>query len=155
MPAPDEFHSPLLKILLEASTRVLLMSVSVVDLPTRVSLVVGNVSVPVLEMLEIMGVVKVLLVSVSVVLRPTRVSLVVGKVMVPVLLMLEIMGVVSVLLVSMSVVDFPTRVSVASGSVTVLLTVCNVASVVVVAVAALPLECLKILVLSVALYTVN
>jgi hypothetical protein len=43
---------------------VLLVSVSVVALPTKVSVLVGKVSVPVFEMLEIIGVVSVLLVNV-------------------------------------------------------------------------------------------
>ena len=45
---------------------VLLVSVSVVALPTIVSVLVGSVNVPVLLMLEIIGAVSVLLVSVSV-----------------------------------------------------------------------------------------
>jgi len=45
---------------------VLLVSVSVVALPTNVSVLVGSVNVPVLLMLEIIGVVSVLLVKVSV-----------------------------------------------------------------------------------------
>ena len=45
---------------------VLLVSVSVVALPTNVSVLVGSVNVPVLLMLEITGAVRVLLVSVSV-----------------------------------------------------------------------------------------
>jgi len=43
---------------------VLLVRVSVVALPTKVSVAVGKVTVPVLEMLEITGAVKVLLVKV-------------------------------------------------------------------------------------------
>jgi hypothetical protein len=42
----------------------LFVSVSVVSLPTKVVVAVGNVIVPVLEILEITGVVNVLLVSV-------------------------------------------------------------------------------------------
>lgn len=45
---------------------VLLVSVSVVALPTNVSVLVGSVNVPVLLMLEIIGAVKVLFVRVSV-----------------------------------------------------------------------------------------
>ena len=45
---------------------VLLVKVSVVALPTKVSVEVGSVKVPVLEMLEITGLVRVLLVRVSV-----------------------------------------------------------------------------------------
>ena len=60
--------------------RVLLVSVSVVALPTRVSVEVGRVRVPVLEIVEMTGLVKVLLVSVSVELivgtfTPSTVSL--------------------------------------------------------------------------------
>ena len=56
---------------LEAPLMVLLVKVSAVALPTRVSVVVGRVRAPVFEMVEIMGVVRVLLVKVSVVARPT------------------------------------------------------------------------------------
>ena len=45
--------------------KVLFASVSVVARPTKVSVEVGNVNVPVLEIDDIIGVVKVLLVSVS------------------------------------------------------------------------------------------
>jgi len=45
---------------------VLLVNVSVVALPTRVSVLVGSVNVPVLTMLEMTGAVRVLFVSVSV-----------------------------------------------------------------------------------------
>lgn len=44
--------------------KVLLVNVSVVALPTSVSVLVGNVNVPVLDMVAITGAVKVLLVSV-------------------------------------------------------------------------------------------
>jgi hypothetical protein len=64
---------------------------------------VGNVSVPVFEMVEIIGAVRVLLVSVSVVARPTSVSVEVGNVSVPVFEMVEIIGAVRVLLVSVCV----------------------------------------------------
>jgi len=65
--------------------RVLFVSVSVVARPTKVSVEVGSVRVPVLEMLEMTGLVRVLFVSVSVVALPTRVSVEVGRVRVPVL----------------------------------------------------------------------
>ena len=81
---------------------VLLVRVSVVALPTNVSVLVGSVNVPVLLMVEIIGVVSVLFVNVSVVARPTNVSVLVGNVNVPVLLMVEIIGVVRVLLVRVS-----------------------------------------------------
>ena len=59
---------------------VLFVSVSVVSLPTKVSVDVGKVSVPVLLIVEIIGAVSVLFVSVSV---PSRVASVpvVGRVM--------------------------------------------------------------------------
>ena len=53
-----------LVMVLEAPLIVLLVRVSVVARPTKVSVSVGNVRVPVLEILEIMGVVRVLLVRV-------------------------------------------------------------------------------------------
>jgi hypothetical protein len=59
---------------------VLLVKVSVVALPTRVSVPVGIVIVPELEILAITGVVNVLLVKVSVVALPTKVSVVAGSV---------------------------------------------------------------------------
>ena len=48
------------------AVRVLLVNVSVVSLPTNVSVLVGSVNVPVLEILQIIGVVSVLLVNVCV-----------------------------------------------------------------------------------------
>ncbi len=48
----------------EAPEIVLLVKVSVVALPTKVSVAVGKVNVPVLEIEEMTGVVKVLLVKV-------------------------------------------------------------------------------------------
>jgi len=60
--------------------KVLLVNVSVVARHTTVSVLVGNVRVPVLTMVAMTGAVRVLLVSVSVVARPTRVSVVVGVV---------------------------------------------------------------------------
>lgn len=66
-------------VLMAGEVRVLLVRVSVVARPTRVSVDVGSVRVPVLEMVLIMGAVSVLLVSVS---APARVATVpdVGKV---------------------------------------------------------------------------
>jgi hypothetical protein len=61
--------------------KVLFVSVSVVALPTNVSVDVGNVNVPVLEIDAIIGVVKVLLVSVCV---PVKVATVLSMAMVPV-----------------------------------------------------------------------
>lgn len=99
--------------------RVLLVSVSVVARPTSVSVEVGRVKIPVLEIWLMTGVVRVLLVRVSVVALPISVSVEVGRVKVPVLEMLEMTGLVSVLLVRVSVVALPTRVSVEVGSVRV------------------------------------
>ena len=79
---------------------VLFVSVSVVALPTSVSVEVGSVKVPVLLIVEMTGLVSVLLVSVSVVARPTIVSVDVGRVKVPVLVIEEMTGLVRVLLVS-------------------------------------------------------
>jgi hypothetical protein len=55
---------PILDKVLFAPLIVLFVRVSVVALPTKVSVAVGRVTVPVLEMLEITGAVKVLLVKV-------------------------------------------------------------------------------------------
>ena len=96
---------------------VLLVSVSVVARPTRVSVDVGSVRTPVLTMVEKIGAVSVLLVNVSVVARPTRVSVDVGSVRTPVLTIVEKIGAVSVLLVSVCVAVVPTRVVDASGMV--------------------------------------
>jgi len=60
--------------------KVLFVRVSVVARPTKVSVLVGRVIVPVLEIVLITGLVKVLFVRVSVVALPTRVSVVVGRV---------------------------------------------------------------------------
>ena len=70
--------------------------ISVVDLPTNVSVLVGKVRVPVLTIDEIIGVVSVLLVRVSVVFLPTNVSVLVGRVKVPVFMIDEMVGVVIV-----------------------------------------------------------
>ena len=58
------------------------VKVSVVARPTKVSVDVGRVRVPVLEIVLITGLVRVLLVNVSVVALPTRVSVAAGSVMV-------------------------------------------------------------------------
>lgn len=62
---------------------VLFVSVSVVALPIKVSVDVGSVSTPVLEIDEMTGAVSVLLVSVSVVALPTKVSVAAGRVRTP------------------------------------------------------------------------
>ena len=64
----DEFDNdelPMLDNVLLLPLIVLLVSVSVVALPTKVSVAVGNVTVPVFEIVEITGAVNVLLVNVS------------------------------------------------------------------------------------------
>jgi len=93
--------------------------VSVVARPTKVSVEVGKVSVPVLEIVAMIGVVNVLFVNVSVVARPTKVSVDVGKVSVPVFTIVAMIGVVNVLFVNVSVVARPTKVSVVIGNVSV------------------------------------
>jgi len=103
---------------------VLFVRISVVFLPTKVSVLVGNVSVPVFTIVLIIGLVKVLFVSVSVVFLPINVSVLVGKVNVPVLRIVDIMGLVKVLLVNVCVTVKVTIVSEISGKVMVLLTVC-------------------------------
>ena len=90
-------------IVLLAPLIVLFVNVSVVALATKVSVDVGKVKVPELEIDEIIGVVKVLFVNVSVVALPTKVSVEVGKVNVPLLLIEEIIGVVKVLFVNVCV----------------------------------------------------
>lgn len=92
---------------------------SVVARPTKVSVAVGKVNVPVLEIVAMIGVVNVLFVNVSVVARPTKVSVDVGKVSVPVFTIVAITGAVNVLFVSVSVVALPTKVSVVIGNVSV------------------------------------
>jgi len=104
---------------------VLFVNVSVVALPTRVSVVVGNVRVPVLIIVEITGAVNVLFVSVSVVTRPMIVSDIDGNVRVPVLTIVAMTGLVRVLFVNVSVVFLVTIVSVTSGNVSVLFAVCD------------------------------
>lgn len=81
---------------------VLFVKVSVVALPTKVSVDVGRLIVPVLLIWFMTGVAKVLLFRVSVVDLPTSVSVEVGSVSVPVFEIEEITGVVSVLFVSVS-----------------------------------------------------
>jgi hypothetical protein len=85
--------------LMAGLVRVLFVRVSVVARPTRVSVDVGSVNVPVFTIVEITGLVRVLFVSVSVVARPTRVSVDVGSVNVPVFTIVEITGLVRVLFV--------------------------------------------------------
>lgn len=103
------------------------MIVSVVSLPTNVVVAVGNVIVPVLDIVEMIGLVKVLLVRVSVVALPTSVSVDVGSVRVPVLDMDEMTGEVSVLFVSVDVdvaVDIVSDEPEIRGNVKVLAAVC-------------------------------
>jgi hypothetical protein len=99
----DRAPSGMFDRVLEDPEMVLLVNVSVVSRPTKVSVVVGKVRVlpELVSVGEFMiGDVRVLLVKVSVVARPTRVSVDVGRVNVPVLLMVDITGLVNVLLVS-------------------------------------------------------
>ena len=98
--------------------KVLLVSVSVVARPTKVSVPVGTVIVPELLIDAITGVVKVLLVSVSVVARPTKVSVEVGRVKVPVFEIVLMIGAVKVLLVSVCAVVLSTVVAVSIDKVT-------------------------------------
>ena len=94
---------------LVAAPIVLLVRVSVVSLPTSLSVDVGRVRVPVLTIVAIMGAVSVLLVRISTVAFPTKVSVVVGRVRVPApLTIVAIIGAVSVLLSSVCASDVPT-----------------------------------------------
>ena len=95
---------------LEAPLMVLLVKVSVVAFPTRVSVDVGRVMGLVLTIvgLLIVGLVRVLLVKVSVVARPTKVSVELGRVRGLVLTIVPMTGLVRVLLVKVSVVARPT-----------------------------------------------
>jgi hypothetical protein len=106
-PLKLEFKRPL--IVFEPAAMTLFVSVSVVFLPTKVSVEIGKVRVPVLTIVAITGEVSVLLVSVSVVFLPTRVSVEVGRVSVPVLIIVEIIGEVSVLFVSVVAFELVTR----------------------------------------------
>jgi hypothetical protein len=60
----SEIFASVIVIVFEALLIVLFVNVSVVALPTNVSVDVGNVNVPEFEILEIIGVVNVLFVSV-------------------------------------------------------------------------------------------
>ncbi len=109
-------------IVLLASEIVLLVSVSVVALPTRVSVAVGKVNVPVLDIEEMTGVVKVLFVKVCVPVKVTKPLLfrTVAE-MLPVLIASPVIELVesSVLFDKVSAVALPTNVSVAVGKVNV------------------------------------
>lgn len=115
----DAVAAPMDGVVSVGDVSVLFVSVSVVLRATRVSVDVGSVRVPVLDMVLMMGAVRVLLVSVSVVVRATRVSVDVGRVIVPVFDMVLMMGAVSVLLVSVSVDVRETSVLVVDGRVMV------------------------------------
>lgn len=104
-------------IVVDKSISVLFVKIFVVFCPINVSVLVGNVSVPVLIIVEIMGLVSVLLVRVSVVARPTKVSELIGKVNVPLLMIVAMTGLVRVLFVRVCVAINPTSVSVTSGKV--------------------------------------
>jgi len=101
-------------------TNVLLVSVSVVARPTKVSELVGRVNIPApFDMEAITGVVKVLLERVSAPANVAKVWVPVGTVIVPEFVIVEIVGAVKVLLVRVSVVLRPTKVSVNVGKETV------------------------------------
>lgn len=102
-----------------AATRDFPLNVSVVARPTSVSVVVGNVKVPVFDICEMIGNVNVFPVNVSVVARPTRVSVVDGNVNIPVFDICAMIGNVKVFPVNVSVVALPTNVSVVVGNVSV------------------------------------
>src|SRR6056300_38069 len=78
----SEISASTILIVFEAVLIVLFVKVSVVALPTKVSVDVGNVKVPEFEIDEITGVVKVLLVKVSVVSCKTIVPEAFGKLIV-------------------------------------------------------------------------
>lgn len=101
-----------------------MVKISVVFLPISVSVLVGNVNVPVFIIVLMIGLVNVLLVSVSVVFLPTNVSVFVGKVNVPVFKIVDIIGLVNVLLVNVCVTVRVTKVSEISGKVIVLFALC-------------------------------
>jgi hypothetical protein len=120
LPRPTSPLTMPVGVVMAGEVSVLFVSVSVVALPTRVSVDVGRVSVPVLEIDEMTGEVRVLFVSVSVVARPTKVSGPAGSVSVPpepVTTGVLIAGEVRVLFVRVSVVVRPTSVVVALGRV--------------------------------------
>lgn len=101
-------------------TNVLLVSVSVVARPTKVSVDVGRVNMPApFDMEAMTGVVKVLFNRVSEPANVAKVWVPVGIVIVPLLVMVEIVGAVKVLLVRVSAVLRPTKVSVEVGKETV------------------------------------
>jgi len=86
--APEETN-PIFLVLSELSTikhevfiMVLFVRISVVFLPINVSVLVGNVNVPVFDIALIIGLVNVLLVSVCVAVKVTMVSVISGKVIV-------------------------------------------------------------------------
>src|SRR6056300_881528 len=78
----SEISASTILIVFEAVLIVLLVNVSVVSLPTNVSVDVGNVNVPEFEIDEIIGLVKVLFVKVSVVSFNTIVPEASGKLIV-------------------------------------------------------------------------
>lgn len=102
----------------------LLINVSVVFRPIKVSVTVGRVKVPVLTILEIVGRMNVLLLKISVVALPINVSVDEGNVNIPPLLIVEIAGEVSVLFVKVSTEFFVTIVSLMSGNNIVLFALC-------------------------------
>jgi hypothetical protein len=92
----------LTRVDITGEVKVLFVSVSVVALPTSVSVLIGRVKAPVFVIVDITGEVKVLFVSVSVVALPTSVSVLVGRVKAPVFVIVDITGdVVNVLIPDM------------------------------------------------------
>ena len=88
--------------MLDGDINVLFVKVSVVLRPINVSVLVGNVIVPVFIIVLIFGDVRVLFAKVSIVLRPTRTSVLVGNDIVPILEMELITGAINVLFVKVS-----------------------------------------------------
>ncbi len=132
----------------------LLANVSVVFLPTKVSVLVGKVNVPVLTMVAMTGAVNVLLVSVSVVFLPTKVSVAVGRLNVPVFTIVAMTGAVNVLLVNVCVVVVPTRVVVSFGKVIETFDVCDDTMVVYVAVVPVTLKLIPLVLSSLSIIAV-
>ena len=142
--APDLIlsFSILLNVLLSASI-VLLVNVSVVALPTNVSSSVGNVTIPVFDIVAITGLVNVLLVNVCISVKPTAAlsndpkysnsvlltvpsAILLASIAAPALILsfsifvTVLLSTSIVLFVNVSAVAKPTNVSVASGKVNVL-----------------------------------
>ena len=72
--------TPNVGVVIVGLVKVLLLNVSVVARPTSVSVLDGNVNVPMFIIVSIIGLTNVLFVNVSVVARPIRVSVAFGRV---------------------------------------------------------------------------